>query len=306
MGISLQPCKVTMPLQNGGCRTVLEFLIQRFPRIDADIWRQRIADDKVHWDDGTLVRKDSGYLPQGRIFYYREVEEEPEIPFVEEIIYQDAEIIVAFKPHFLPVNPMGKYVRQSLVHRLMERTGIRTLAPLHRIDRETAGLVMLSVNPESRDSYHQLFRERGRIRKTYRALAHITEDQCPEPGQQWRVENRMVEGEPWFRMQTESGEINARSEIRCLAVHGTKKDVGLFELSPLTGKTHQLRLHMSGLGFPLVNDRLYPVLQPQSADDFQAPLQLFACRLAFVDPVADVERIFEMPSTFGVDHVAVF
>ncbi len=283
-----------MPAQSEGWQTVFAFLVHRFPRIDAEVWRQRIVDGKVFWADGQPVAIDSAYRSQGSLRYYREVNDEPDIPFQEQIVYQNAYLIVAYKPHFLPVNPMGKYVRQSLLNRLVETTGLPTLAPLHRIDRETAGLVLISVNPATRDLYHQLFRDDGRIRKTYRAMATFTEDNRPREGQVWRVENRMVEGEPWFRMTTEQGKVNARSEMRCLAVYET---TALFELFPLTGKTHQLRLHMSDLGYPLVNDRLYPTLQSQRDDDFAAPLQLFACRLAFTDPVCGSERVFIMPPT---------
>ncbi len=283
-----------MPAQSDGCQTVYAFLVRRFPRIEAGVWQQRIVDGKVFWNDGRAVTLSCAYQPHGRLFYYREVEDEPNIPFREQIVYQNEHLIVAYKPHFLPVNPMGKYVRQSLVNRLVETTGLTTLAPLHRIDRETAGLVLISANPATRDVYHQLFREDGRIQKTYRALATFTEANRPLVGQQWQIENRMVEGEPWFRMTTEPGVVNARSKIRCLAVYET---TALFELFPLTGKTHQLRLHMSDLGYPLVNDRLYPTLQTQSNDNFAAPLQLYACRLDFTDPVCGSERVFKIPAS---------
>lgn len=278
-----------MPADSGGCETVLEFLIQRFSRIDPAIWQQRVAEGKVHWEDGTVITEQTPYVPHKKVCYYREVENESVVPFQEEIIYQDENILVACKPHFLPVSPVGKYVRQTLVSRLIERTGIETLAPLHRIDRETAGLVMLAVNPETRNHYHRLFREDGLIRKTYRAVAHIGDENRPEAGQNWKVENRMVQGDPWIRMTVVPGEINARSEMRCLEVYDKS---ALFELSPLTGKTHQLRVHMSGLGYPLVNDLFYPELQPEGSDDYDRPLQLLAHRLEFTDPVTGELRSF--------------
>lgn len=290
MGVSLHPCKVTMPPQRTDCATVLDFLIAQFPRVNAAIWRQRIADGKVHWQDNTVITAEDLYAPHRRVFYYREVEQEPDIPFQEDILFQNEEILVACKPHFLPVTPAGIYVQQCLLNRLRQRTGIQTLAPMHRIDRETAGIVLFSVNPKTRHLYHGLFSEPGRIRKTYRALAWARNFPKPDINQRWLVENRMVEGEPWFRMTACDGPVNARSEIQCLNIHADK---ALFELSPLTGKTHQLRVHMSNLGYPLLNDRLYPNLQPKSADDFSVPLQLVAWRLEFVDPVTGEQRSFE-------------
>ena len=296
MGISLHPCKVTMPPERTDCATVLDFLIARFPRVGEQIWRQRIADEKVHWDDGTPVKELDDYAPHKRVFYYREVEQEARIPFEEQILYQDEEILVACKPHFLPVTPKGKYVQECLLNRLRQSTGLETLAPMHRIDRETAGLVLFSVNPETRHLYHKLFKGHGLIHKTYLAYGRVNGGSQPQIGQEWIIENRMDVGEPWFRMTTVPGTANTRSEIRCLNVETGK---ALFELKPVTGKTHQLRVHMSGFGYPLVNDRLYPDLQPQAPDDFAAPLQLMAYRLEFVDPVTGRQHCFISPRQLG-------
>jgi len=299
MGISQHPCKVTMPPDRKDCATVLDFLIARFARIDADIWRQRIADGKVHWLDKTPVTAGDRYAPNQQVFYYREVEQEAVIPFQEEIIYQDDEILVACKPHFLPVTPTGKYVEQCLLNRLRQRTGIQTLAPMHRIDRETAGIVLFSVNPENRDLYHALFRETKNIHKTYRAVGWIKQADAPEVGQHWSIKNRLEQGEPWFRMTSVEGDINARSEITCLAVD---KDKVLFELQPITGKTHQLRVHMNDLGYPLVNDQFYPSVQPENSDDFDKPLQLLAWRMEFIDPVTSQPRMFESRRALDFDY----
>lgn len=300
MGVSQHPSKVTMPPERTDCATVLDFLIARFPRVDEQIWRQRMAAGKIHWQDKTPVHEKDAYAPQHRVYYYREVEQEPVIPFAERIIHQDDEILVACKPHFLPVTPAGNYVEECLLNRLRKRTGIQTLAPMHRIDRETAGIVLFSVNPENRDLYHGLFREAKNIHKTYRAVAQLSPGNIPQAGQHWRIENRMVEGEPWFRMKTTTGDINARSEITCLAVNGDK---ALFELKPITGKTHQLRVHMNDLGFPLLNDQFYPDVQQKNSDDFSHPLQLLAWRMEFTDPLTSQSRCFESARTldFGCE-----
>lgn len=300
MGISHHPCKVTMPPDRKDCATVLDFLIVRFARIDADIWRQRIADGKVHWADKTPVTGDDPYAPNQQVFYYREVEQEAVIPFQEAIIYQDDEILVACKPHFLPVTPTGKYVEQCLLNRLRQRTGISTLAPMHRIDRETAGIVLFSVNPDNRDRYHALFRETKNIRKTYRAVGWTKPAGKPEVDQCWSVHNRLEQGEPWFRMKSVEGDINAHSEITCLAVNS---DQALFELRPVTGKTHQLRVHMNDLGYPLVNDQFYPDVQPENSDDFDKPLQLLAWRMEFIDPLTAQKRTFESQRLLDFNYV---
>jgi tRNA pseudouridine32 synthase/23S rRNA pseudouridine746 synthase len=159
------------------------------------------------------------------------------------------------------------------------------LVPLHRIDRETAGVVLFSVNRETRGLYSRLFAN-GMIDKSYQALAecrHVPEET------EWSVENRIVKGEPWFRMTTAPGVPNSRSNIKLMATNGA---LARFDLSPVTGKTHQLRIHMSGLGFRILNDRYYPELQPEQADDFEKPLGLLAKTVRFLDPISGKDREF--------------
>lgn len=242
---------------------------------------------KVHWEGGEAISETTPFAANARVFYYREVPDEPEIPFQELIIHQDDELLVACKPHFLPVTPAGIYVQQCLLNRLREKTGIDSLTPIHRIDRDTAGLVMFSINPETRGAYQRMFAE-GTVKKTYQAVAACGD--MAERGKHWLIENRMEKAEQWFRMTITGGEINARSTVTCLDV---KKGRALFELSPLTGKTHQLRVHMNSIGFPLENDRLYPEALPKTDDDFEKPLQLLAREVEFTDPVTGGQRHFQ-------------
>lgn len=235
--------------------------------------------------DGKPLDPNSDYHPNEVIHYFREIEYEPEIPFKEEIIYQDENILVACKPHFLPVTPAGEYVNECLLHRLRQRTGNDDLVPLHRIDRETAGLVLFSMNRNTRDIYHALFRE-SVIKKTYMARALVTK--LPEPDE-WAVENRIETGTPWFRMQIAPGPPNSCSQIQLISL---ENNIGEFLLIPQSGKKHQLRLHMNALGYPILNDNFYPALQPPGPDDFDKPLQLLAKSLSFKDPISGKDLEF--------------
>jgi tRNA pseudouridine32 synthase / 23S rRNA pseudouridine746 synthase len=286
MGLSQYPATVTMPKIEKPYPSVLAFLTQRFPKIERGCWERRIAEGKVLGEDGRPITCDSEYAPQKRIFYFREVDEERVIPFAERILYQDVDLLVSCKPHFLPVTPGGAYVDECLLHRLRKATGNDDLVPIHRIDRETAGIVLFSANRKTRVLYSELFRT-GKVEKSYLALSAGTGD--PGTGE-WLVENKMVKGEPWFRMKSEPGVVNARSRVRLLEV---REGVSRFELNPLTGKTHQLRVHLGGLGFGILNDRLYPDLQPERADDFDRPLQLLAKYVRFKDPVTGKLLEFE-------------
>jgi tRNA pseudouridine32 synthase/23S rRNA pseudouridine746 synthase len=285
MSIARHASVVTLPAAQAPYPSIVEFLCRAFPAISRDGWAQRIRDGKVTNDRGEPITADTPYSPSRRIFYFREVENEPVIPFAEQILFQDDEILVACKPHFLPVIPGGRYVEECLLNRLRTRTGLAELAPLHRLDRETAGIVIFSVNPKTRGIYHDLFM-RGKANKIYYALANVNQ---PPQEHRWTVENRIVRGEPRFRMKTVPGTVNACSHIQLMEVKG---NLGLFRLQPVTGKTHQLRLHLSGLGFGIINDRVYPDLQPETDDEFDRPLQLLAKEIRFRDPVAGMDREF--------------
>jgi tRNA pseudouridine32 synthase/23S rRNA pseudouridine746 synthase len=261
--------------------------VGRFPNVSAQTWVDRIVAGKVLTEEGRPVNLDTAYQPNGRLFYFREVENEPVVPFQEQILFNNDHLMVVCKPHFLPVTPAGPYVRETLINRLKENTGNHFLSPINRIDRETAGIVLISVKKESRGLYQRMFME-GRVRKTYEAVAMYSRN-FSQPAE-WMVENRIETGEPWFRMQECAGPVNARSRIRLVEVTGSR---ARFVLFPITGKKHQLRIHLSGLGFPIVNDRYYPVLTPKKPDDFSRPLLLLSRKIEFQDPITGNDLVFE-------------
>ena len=233
---------------------------------------------------GRALAPDQAWQVGLEIQYFREVAEEPVIPFLETVLHEDAHLLVADKPHFLPVTPAGAHVRETLLARLVARTGNADLVPLHRLDRLTAGLVLFSTRPDSRDAYQRLFRER-RIHKTYEALAPAL------PGRTFPLErhSRLVAGEPFFRMAEVPGEPNARTRIEVIDADGP---IWRYLLHPESGRKHQLRVHCCALGIPIVGDGIYPTLRPEGADDAELPLQLLAQTLAFTDPVTGAARSF--------------
>ncbi len=265
--------------------TVYQFLTAQFPHIAAEDWQQRILQHKVHWKDGTCIDLSTRCQPKQRVYYYREVQQETKVPFDEQILFENDRFMIVFKPHFLPVTPSGNYVNECLVHRLRIRMGIDTITPAHRLDKDTAGIMLFTKTPEYRGTYHNLFMN-NLIHKQYHAIAKLTPEVKSRANlstpQHWDVKSRIVRSSPSFLMQNVEGEINAHSKIQLIKIEG---DRGLFELEPITGKTHQLRVHMQKLGMPIVNDRFYPTLQPESKPDFNAPLKLLAIRLKFIDPI---------------------
>ncbi len=269
----------------GNWPTALDFLCERFPSVSESVWRSRFARQLIFDVTGKPLAPTMPCRCGERIYYYRELPNETVIPFAETILYQDEQILVADKPHFLPVIPSGQYVQQTLLARLRCTTAIAELVPLHRIDKDTAGLVMFSVNPETRSTYQALFRER-KIHKRYLAVAPYKSDVvlplC--------YRSRLVEDAQFFRTQEVAGETNSETLIKVLA---QKNAMALYDLQPITGKKHQLRVHMASLGIPLINDALYPAAQEKEAKDYTKPLQLLAKSLRFVDPLSGEERYFE-------------
>jgi tRNA pseudouridine32 synthase/23S rRNA pseudouridine746 synthase len=286
MGISRYPSCVSLPKVAKPYPAILKFLVQRFPQIGQAEWQQRILQGKVLDEAGVAITNETPFVPQLRLFYFREAVEEPLIPLAETIIFQNDELLVACKPPFLPVTPAGPYINECLLNRLKNKTDNSDLVPLHRIDRETAGIVLFSCNRATRGRYNELF-STGNLEKTYEALAAVTH--CPAESD-WTVENRLVKSEPWFRMQVVAGAVNARSRIKLVAFRENRAQ---FLLYPLTGKQHQLRIHMSGLGFCIMNDRYYPELLAKQADALDNPLQLIARRVKFTDPVSGRGMEFE-------------
>lgn len=284
-------------LPPGPWPTFLDFLCARFPGVAAPIWQQRIAAGLVtDAATGKAIEAAQAYAPHGRLHYFRDLHlpggEKP-IPFQAQILYQDAHLVVADKPHFLPVAPTGAYVEETLLVRLKQSLQIDTLVPLHRIDRDTAGIVLLGVVPGERDAYQALFRQRL-VEKTYEAIAHWQPGHSGEaPVFPLLRESRIVPGEPFFKQCEMPGTPNSQTQIALLEQCGTQ---GRFRLHPATGKKHQLRVHMQALGWPILNDRLYGTAAglPLSQDDDPArPLQLLAQAIAFVDPVTGEMRHFQ-------------
>ena len=271
-------------------QSLLAFLCERFPFVDEAGWRQRLNSGFVVNHRGETLSEHTPFLPGETIYYYRETSgAETRIPFEERILHIDQHLIVVDKPHFLPVTPSGRFLHETLLTRLRLRTDLQHLnvadiSPLHRLDKDTAGVILLSHNPASRGVYQQLFQSRS-ITKSYEALAPTRNDLAyPLP-----VRSRLVRGEAFYLTQQVAGEANAETRIELLENRG---DTSLYRLQPVTGKKHQLRVHMMGLGMPLINDALYPVVQAAGSEDYDKPLKLLARSIGFHDPISGEWREF--------------
>ena len=277
-------------------RTVLAFLAERMPAVPQADWLARFNHGLVLSEAGQALRPDAPFHGGARIYYYRELPNEQPVPFEETVLFQDEHLVVADKPHFLPVTPGGRYVQNSLLVRLQRKLHLPQLAPLHRIDRETAGLVLFAVKPAERGAYHALFSGRT-MRKAYEAIAPSTEGLSWPYIRRSRLEEHPTE---FYRMVENPADSapNSETHIECVEQRGPW---ARYQLSPISGKRHQLRVHMNALGLPIVGDQLYPVVRhgPDDEENFSEPLQLLAKHIGFTDPITCEERTFQSERTLA-------
>lgn len=250
-------------------------------------------------EHGEQVNETRLHTAKLRVFYYRSVEDEPRIPFDEVVLFQDEHLVVADKPHFLPVIPAGRFVQETLLVRLKRRLGIDSLVPIHRIDRGTAGVVIFSTQANERNAYQSLFRSR-RVIKSYESIGEFN----PNLMLPTTYESRLVPDSHFMRTTQVAGEANSKTHVELIEVRDNSAH---YRLTPVTGRKHQLRVHTAALGIAIRNDPMYPVLQPERdadmPEDFSRPLQLLARQVEFFDPITSKPRAFE--SGFRLDWQAV-
>ena len=272
-------------LPAGPWARVIDFLPQRFPGVSTNTWLQRLHAGDVIDDQGQILKADAPYRAGQRLYYFRALVAEPRIPFEATVLWQDAHLMVVDKPHFLPVLPSGKYLQETVLIRLKNTLGLDALSPIHRIDRDTAGLVLFSKQVVSRGAYQELFRTR-QVDKTYECIAPWNADLV------WPIvrQSRIVPSDHFMQQTEVPGVPNALTHITPIEVLGP---LARYALRPVTGQRHQLRVHMAALGLPLVGDGMYPTLTPEGHADYGNPLQLLAKSIAFTDPISGERRQFE-------------
>lgn len=259
-----------------------------------EIWVARMVAGEVIDEFGVPVDRLRRYEPQLGVYYYRALDEETRIPFEETMLFQDEFLVVADKPHFLPTIPSGRYVQETLLVRLKRRLGIDTLAPIHRIDRETAGVVVFTVQPKTRQAYQDLFLQ-GAVQKFYEAIAPWRPDLTLPMSYRCRLAENP---ERFMQVRVEAGEPNSETLIELTETCG---EWARYRLSPVTGRKHQLRAHCAALGIPIRHDLIYPTHRPENSDDYTKPLQLLAKSIGFRDPMTREPRSFVSPRSLKLD-----
>jgi tRNA pseudouridine32 synthase/23S rRNA pseudouridine746 synthase len=249
-------------------------------RLGPEVAAKAVAGEVV--DQHGVVLDPATVLPAGAsVYLYRELRDEVPVPFDIPVLHQDQNLVVVDKPHFLATMPRGRHVAQTALVRLRRQLGLPELSPAHRLDRLTAGVLVFTTHREIRGAYQTLF-ARGAVDKTYLARAAVD----PSISLPLTVRSRIVKRRGNLQAVEEPGEFNAETVVELVSPDG------LYRLTPRTGRTHQLRVHMASLGVPICGDPLYPDIVDVAADDFSTPLQLLAQRLEFDDPITGARHQF--------------
>lgn len=283
----LDPARLKMPAE-GPWTTLRDHLVERLPRLEPGLIDKMLSESRIVGLDGPLPL-DAPFVPNSFIWFHRDLPEEVPVPFEIGVVHRDEDLLVVDKPHFLATIPRGQHIVETALVRLRKQFDLPQLVPAHRLDRVTAGLLMFVIRPELRGAYQTLFKDRL-ISKEYEAIAPYD----PALELPRTVRSHIVK---------ERGVITAyelpeppNSETRVELIEH-RDGLGRYRLLPATGRTHQLRLHMSGLGVPILGDDFYPVLTETPLGDFTRPLQLLAKVLEFTDPISGEPRRFESKAT---------
>jgi tRNA pseudouridine32 synthase/23S rRNA pseudouridine746 synthase len=265
-----------------------DHLVERLPRVDPARIDAMLLEQRIVGRHGPIA-PDAPFVPEEFLWFHRDLPDEAPVPFEIGIVHRDDDLLVVDKPHFLATIPRGSHILETALVRLRRELELPALSPAHRLDRATAGLLMLVVRRERRGGYQTLFRDR-RVRKTYEAVARY------DPGLALprTVQSRIVKERRVIRAFEEPGPVNAITHVELLAHRRDEigGELARYRLVPETGRTHQLRVHMNGLGVPILGDDFFPELTEKPLDDFRRPLQLLASTLEFRDPFSGTMRRF--------------
>lgn len=285
----LDAARLRLPL-DGPWTTLRDHLVERLPRVSPARIDEMLREERIVGRDGPLGI-DAPFVPGSFVWFHRDLPVEVPVPFEITVLHRDEHLLVVDKPHFLATIPRGRHVVETALVRLRRELDLPTLSPAHRLDRATAGVLMFVVRPELRGAYQTLFRDRH-VRKTYEAVAPAD----PALAVPRTLTSRIVKERGVIAAYTVPGPPNAETLVE---LRETRGSLGRYRLTPFTGRTHQLRLHMAELGVPIVGDDLYPELIDTPLDDFRRPLQLLATTLEFTDPVTGEPQRFTTRRTLA-------
>ncbi|MCG9891749.1 MAG: pseudouridine synthase [Thermosynechococcaceae cyanobacterium MS004] len=250
---------------------VLTYYTQRYTHSNEAEWRSRIDAGQITVN-GNIAAADWPLQVGQQLIYHRPPWVEPAAPLTFEVLYEDVDLLVIVKPSGLPVLPGGGFLEHTLLHQLRRQYPQDTPVPIHRLGRGTSGLMLLARSPLAKTNLSQQLRENTlnpsgllqsngserSIRKVYRALAQGTD-----------MPNTFTVTQPIGKIAHPNlgyiygaiydAEGQGKSAVSHCKVLKRHAENALIEVTILTGRPHQIRIHLAAAGYPLVGDPLYGV-----------------------------------------------
>ncbi len=257
--------------------TLIEFLRDVFPQLDKSYWSESLRHGRFKLDGRALQEDDRVQVGQ-RINHHFPMTVEPDVDADIKIVFEDDFFVVVNKPAPLPVHPGGRFNRNTLQHILGLVYPAHQLRPAHRIDAHTTGLVVLSKTKRVASLFQPQFAARL-VEKTYLALVDgVVENDFMELSDEID-ENKTTGG---GRTIVKDGEDGKVSNTTCRVLGRFENQTTLLQVVPVTGRTHQIRLHLANAGHPIIGDAMY---DPKLPDEEVRQLKLHAWKISFTHPM---------------------
>ena len=250
------------------------YLARRYPYLSRGEWQREIARGKISINGSVLARNDRIIRTGDRISFAGRDAAEPEVDTNYSILYEDDHFIGINKPANLPVHPAGVFYHNTLITLMQKSRGVK-LHLLHRLDRETSGIVVAAKDAGTARNFQERF---GSVRKSYFAIVHGV----PREGS--FTVDMPIEADRSSPLDHKKAAFHGAAQeavTKFLTVH-SNNGFSLLEAVPYTGRQHQIRVHLKYAGYPILGDRMYGIEDnPDPAFVRRGPGAESAARLGF-------------------------
>lgn len=255
--------------------TLREFLARRHTHIDASVWETSVREGRLEVDGTAVENLDRLVRAGNQLVHVLENEVEPPVCADLRVVHEDDDILVLTKPAPLPVHPSGRFNKNTVVGLLAHAFDELTVHPVHRLDADTTGVLLLAKHARAARHLGLQF-ERRTVDKRYLACVH------GRPPRRFDIDAAVSTRPDATGKRTTGAGASALTRFWTLRP-GERSLVAAW---PHSGRTNQIRVHLAGAGFPIVGDRAYG---RDASGEFQSggPLRLHADALRIRHPADD-------------------